>query len=255
MDEENKVAYENEEKTNIESQTIAAKIVKYDVVSIIMIIILVGIIYGWFAAIAATIFIVTESEYIKEKYPENKILSIVCFISCIIAGAIIFTTYELSIYISVVKGIWLVILIISILNLVLNSWFENKFPNNRYIQIALSVIVSIVLVIIISNEFISVENINKIKKGNLTAYSSDITIGDAFENYFEDISWDYYVSENNDEIVKFTGKCYIYDELTTVTLKFLTKEDTFEICDIAFDGESQNKIYIYGLLSDIYESY
>ena len=97
--------------------------------------------------------------------------------------------------------------------------------------------------------------VSSVKNGYFQAYSSDDgypTVGDAFENYFGDTSWEAFTSDDDMDIVEFNGTFMYYNDETDCCLQFQTYEDgTFDIYAVEFNGIPQDKLTISVLLDDI----
>ena len=94
-------------------------------------------------------------------------------------------------------------------------------------------------------------NANNIKNSYLTQYSSTITIGEAFDEFFSSEKWKNY-EEGTQEYVDFSGVCYYNDEKVTIVITFLINEDNFVIDSVTMDGRELYLIEEYALLDTIY---
>lgn len=99
------------------------------------------------------------------------------------------------------------------------------------------------------------EEVRSVKNGYFQDYSYDDgypDVGDAFENYFGDTSWEAFTSDDDMEIVEFNGKFMYYDDETDCCLQFQTYEDgSFDIYAVEFNGIPQDKLTISVLLEKV----
>lgn len=120
---------------------------------------------------------------------------------------------------------------------------------------AIAVVVIILFLIIIG----SGDAVSDIKDSMLPEYSEEITIGEAFENFFYKPSWSSYES-GDDEVVVFNG--YVYTDLeekVKVTMKMIKDEEKIRWEEVilynADDGETTylTDLELESLLNAIYE--
>lgn len=95
-----------------------------------------------------------------------------------------------------------------------------------------------------------------VKEGRLQAYS-EITIGEAFENFFEESSWDYFEGETaqskkKSDIVEFRGKCIYTGEEKEIQFQFSVQEEDFYIVYLALDGVPQEETVLNEILGLVY---
>lgn len=109
------------------------------------------------------------------------------------------------------------------------------------------------------------ENVISVKKGSPLNYP-DITYEQAFESFFSDTTWKYFVgtnegpdedgdglpdyTEENVDVVEFTGYCIYHDVEVKALIQFtLDKDaDTFEATYLSFNDVPQSSIMLYALL-------
>ena len=114
------------------------------------------------------------------------------------------------------------------------------------------------------------EYIQKVKTGIPDAYPGK-TYGEYFENFFESPKWDYYVgteegpdddgdgkpdyTEENVDVVEFTGSCYYQDVKVKALIQFtLSKtDDTFYATYLSFNDVPQNMVTLTALISKAFE--
>ena len=99
------------------------------------------------------------------------------------------------------------------------------------------------------------ENIQFVKEGTYGIYTNT-TVGKAFDNFFENPKWTSFISESDEEIVEFTGKC-LYDNVKVeVLMQFTLDKSTgrFSINYLSFNDVSQNKFMVEALIAAIFEN-
>lgn len=116
-------------------------------------------------------------------------------------------------------------------------------------------VLAIVLVIAAISGGVGDSKVDGVKNAYLESYSSDITIGEAFNEFFADPTWESY-SENGIDYVKFAGECTFYgsDALMVVIFEYM-ENDWFRVNDIKLNGISLNNYEEDEILEKIYESY
>lgn len=88
-----------------------------------------------------------------------------------------------------------------------------------------------------------------VKKGHFSAYPN-ITVGEAFENYFGDTEWKSFKADGK-KIVEFTGECSVYGEIADAKIQFVIEDDSFEIYHMSIDGENLSQVEIAAVLTKI----
>ncbi len=94
---------------------------------------------------------------------------------------------------------------------------------------------------------------NNISTSYLTQYSEEITIGDAFNNFFSDPEWVGY-EQGAQKLVDFKGTCTYDGEPATMIITFIHNEDSFFVDKIKINGQEMLPITYDGILSAIYEN-
>lgn len=95
------------------------------------------------------------------------------------------------------------------------------------------------------------ECIDTVKNGYLEAYDNE-QIGDAFERFFTKISWEYFESEDGDDVVEFNGN-YVNNQGTkNVKIQFVVEGEDFYIFYVGINGRTQSDYDIFALLDDVY---
>ena len=110
----------------------------------------------------------------------------------------------------------------------------------------------VVLFLIIPSE--SSKYIDQVKNGTLNSHQS-VTVGKAFEDFFSDTDWEYFTSENNQNIVEFTGTYNINNKKYKTLIQFAVNNNSteFEMKYLEVNGKPQNLLSWNSLLSNIYE--
>lgn len=116
-------------------------------------------------------------------------------------------------------------------------------------------VLAVVLIIIAVSGGASDSKVNGVKDAYLKSYSDEITIGEAFNEFFSDPTWESY-SEDGIDYVKFAGDCTFYDEdaLMVVVFEYM-ENDWFKVKDIKLNGTSLNDFEEVAVLEKIFESY
>lgn len=132
--------------------------------------------------------------------------------------------------------------------------FGSLSTTSKIIHIAVPVVAIIVVALVLSLLF-SKDYIGTIKGETLDDFSKTVTIGEAFDEFFEDPEWKTFEAENGRRVVEFNGKCEFYGEKVNccVQFEFNKDEDYFEIEYMDIDGESLADYEIVEVLEVIYE--
>lgn len=98
------------------------------------------------------------------------------------------------------------------------------------------------------------ENIQFVKQGYPESYPNK-TYGEAFDSFFERPQWKYFVSEDDEDIVEFTGKCLYLEEEVDVCIQFTLdkKAGTFDINYLSFNEVAQNRLMVWAVISAAFE--
>ena len=96
-------------------------------------------------------------------------------------------------------------------------------------------------------------SVEEVKNGCLTQYSSTITVGEAFENRFDNCKW----SSSDSSIVDGAHNVYFSGDDTAMNthweVAFYSQDDWFEVDSISIDGEVHyDDTVIYYLLDYVY---
>lgn len=93
-----------------------------------------------------------------------------------------------------------------------------------------------------------------VKDGKLKNYP-DKTVGEAFEAFFEEPSWESFEAENGKQAVNFNGKCEYMGEKVNCLVQFIIDDDgeSFELYAVEINGDPISEIEILAMLEAIYE--
>lgn len=90
----------------------------------------------------------------------------------------------------------------------------------------------------------------------------DVSYGEAFDNYFSSPEWEYFETEDGEQVVEFNGQCLFLDENADVKVQFLLTdlenedhEYKIEICYLGINDISQVELVQLGFFADIFENY
>lgn len=249
--EKDAVVEEMNVNTEADSTSEQEGITATSVATSIIIGILLGIAFGDAVAVYAIIFCLLQ--YAPNK---GKILQIVEAVMGLIAGGIIFEEFNVELIGDVIILIWLKVLILEVIMHIVTKINDDKYKSKKFDFLA-TVIEGLILIAIMSNGFTSVKEIHSVKKAYLTAYSNRVSIEDAFDNFFENPEWTYFVDENENGVVVFSGKAYVHDVKTDIDIQFWIdeKNDSFKAEAITFNDVPQLDFYISMILSEVYENY
>jgi len=93
-----------------------------------------------------------------------------------------------------------------------------------------------------------------VKNGNPTNYP-DAAYGTSFEKFFGSPTWKYFKSDDNRDIVEFTGDCTYQEVEVKARLQFILDEaaGTFEAGALSFNDVPQNQLITAGVFSKVFE--
>ena len=95
------------------------------------------------------------------------------------------------------------------------------------------------------------EYIDIVKKGSFDNYPN-VEIGEAFENYFDNPKWRYFVSDKDIDVVEFTGKCMYDNAEVTALIQFaIDNNSRFEAKYFSMNDVSQNLLMMYGIIDTV----
>lgn len=147
--------------------------------------------------------------------------------------------------------------------------FEKEKKNNRLIQlrkrlILVAVVSGVIFMFGMFNPDVAVgENayIDMVQNCEPDAdVYPDITYGEAFNNYFSNPEWTYFVSQDDTQVVEFNGKCLYLEEEADITIQFLLTplndtEYSIELHYLGINDASQPDIVKIEIVNAVFEDY
>lgn len=94
----------------------------------------------------------------------------------------------------------------------------------------------------------------EVRSAYLSQYSKQVTIEEAFDNFFDNCKWTKYDSEGYTNVV-FTGTCIYLGERADVRIIFKLTGEHFIVDSLDINGRTQSDLILYGVLSAVYEDY
>lgn len=94
----------------------------------------------------------------------------------------------------------------------------------------------------------------EVRSAYLSQYSTQVTIEEAFENFFDKCKWEKYDSEGYTNVA-FTGVCEYAGQRADVRIIFKITGENFIVDRLDINGRTQSDLILYGLLSVVYENY
>lgn len=95
----------------------------------------------------------------------------------------------------------------------------------------------------------------EVRGAYLSQYSTEVTVGEAFDNYFDKGKWRKYKGDDGYKYVAFTGTCDYSGQTTDVRITFKITGDNAMIDQVELNGQEQNGLVEIALLLDIYSGY
>ena len=92
----------------------------------------------------------------------------------------------------------------------------------------------------------------KVRNAYLSQYSTTVTVGDAFDNFFGSPKWKAY-EEGTQERVDFQGNCTYSGEQVQVRIVFGIYGDTFQVDSVQINGKEAPALISAGLFSAVME--
>lgn len=147
--------------------------------------------------------------------------------------------------------------------------FEKEKNNERLISLKrrlaiLAIITGILFLFIILTPGVTEGGnayIEMVQSSSPDAYP-DVTYGEAFNNYFSNPEWEYFVSDDDSQVVEFNGRCLYLNEEADVTVQFLltdleneNNEYLIEFGYLGINGQSQSDIVKWALVEEIFGDY
>lgn len=121
-------------------------------------------------------------------------------------------------------------------------------------------IVGFVAIVVVIFAFVIHQNDKKyiefVKQGSPNYYPN-ITYEKAFNNYFGNCEWSYFVSEDDEDIVEFNGNCTYRNKDAKIKIQFIVdyKNKTFWPNAIAINGTEQGPEDIFTIIEMVFEAY
>jgi RNA polymerase subunit RPABC4/transcription elongation factor Spt4 len=122
---------------------------------------------------------------------------------------------------------------------------------------AVIVIIIIIVIAIYGIPIISQQvDIAQVRNGHLLLYSMDVSVGEAFDNFFDNGSWSAYRSDGNTYVV-FTGRYTFWGDRyeAKITFRTRTTSDWFTPYSLELNGVEQSDIMMISLLTLVYFDY
>ena len=97
------------------------------------------------------------------------------------------------------------------------------------------------------------EYVQMIKSSKLPDYDK-VSIEEAFHKFFKNPKWKYFMSKDNEEIVKFTGNCLYREQEVKAKVQFVINkaDNTFKLKAMTLNDIPQNELELAGMLHSIY---
>lgn len=136
---------------------------------------------------------------------------------------------------------------------------EDRSEIRRFILKGAAVVVAIavIAIVLVTNQDFFLNLIQPgmgVRTAYLTQYSEDVTVEEAFNQFFDNPKWSTY-TENGYTYVVFAGTCEYLGERADARITFQITGEQFRVDHLDINGVEQNDLILYGLLSKIYESY
>lgn len=136
---------------------------------------------------------------------------------------------------------------------------KNKGIMKRLIPIMIAVvaiIVALVVALILLFGDSDSEYIDFVKEGHPNSYPNS-TYGEAFDDFFSEPSWKYFVSSEDKDIVEFSGGCEYRDAEVVATIQFVLdyENGTFEAGYFDMNGVPQNELMTSAIITTVFDDY
>lgn len=94
----------------------------------------------------------------------------------------------------------------------------------------------------------------KMVKGGYRENNPDLTYGQAFSDFFGTPRWHYFLSDEGDDVVEFTGDCTYQDVAVKARIQFIVDEEngTFEIAYFDLNEVPQNMLTLASLMANVF---
>ena len=136
---------------------------------------------------------------------------------------------------------------------------EDRSEIRRFILKGAAVIVAItvIAIVVITNQDFFLNLIQPgmgVRTAYLTQYSEDVTVEEAFGNFFDNPKWNTYQQDGYTYVV-FTGSCEYLGERADARITFQITGEQFRTEQLDLNGVEQNDLILYAMLAKIYEEY
>lgn len=126
------------------------------------------------------------------------------------------------------------------------------------INVLAALLIPILALIMLTGGSSGVSDVSKevsmVKNSYLNGYTN-MTIGEAFDNYMNNITWEKGISEDGTVFVNATGKVMFMNKKTEAIIQFVFQEENqFEVRALELNGIPQNYLFILGFLETVYNS-
>ena len=152
-----------------------------------------------------------------------------------------------------------VLVAVAIIITLLTGTKEDKAEVRQFVLkgvIGFAVLMAVVFVVVLKPDLIYnlVQPGYAVRQGYLSQYSEDVTVEDAFNNYFDNPQWSTYEEEGY-SYVAFTGGCAYMEEKVDIRLTFQITGEQFRIDRLDVNGIEQSDFILYALLESVYDAY
>lgn len=136
-----------------------------------------------------------------------------------------------------------------------NTKYKNKTGILKKSIISILIVIVVLIVIGMFSDSPDNEYVMSVKNGSFDSYP-EILIGDAFDSFFTNSKWDYFVSDEGENVVEFTGGCEFDGEKVKALIQFkLDEEGGFEATYFSMNNVSQNLLMMSGMIEAVMENY
>lgn len=94
----------------------------------------------------------------------------------------------------------------------------------------------------------------EVRGSYLTHYSEDVTVEEAFSNFFDNPKWNTYQQDGYTYVV-FTGSCEYLGERADARITFQITGEQFRVEQLDINGAEQSDLLLHAMLAKIYEKY
>lgn len=152
-----------------------------------------------------------------------------------------------------------VLVAVAIIITLLTGTKEDKTEIRQFVLkgvIGFAVLMAVVFVVVLKPDLIYnlVQPGYAVRQGYLAQYSENVTVEDAFDNYFDNPQWSIY-EEGGYSCVAFTVTCKYMEEKVDIRLTFQITGEQFRIDRLDVNGIEQSDFILYALLESVYDAY